>query len=169
MNITGIENMLKGRMAETLFEELMRHSGNTVYRFGYEAIMQNLSQFGKEFDRHDKVGEQISSIPDFIVIDRKGKPVLVEVKFRWNGELHSDDFEKIERIQQFWDARIVLMNCWRQPYFHFIDPPFSRQKFVRKTLLEDKNWNVDRKLYEECERLMHRYFTPTLIRPLKDN
>ena len=38
------EGILKGRMAETLIEELLKKSGNTVYRFGYEAIMQNLTQ-----------------------------------------------------------------------------------------------------------------------------
>jgi hypothetical protein len=34
------ESMLKGRMAETLVGELPRKSGNTVYRFGYEAIFR---------------------------------------------------------------------------------------------------------------------------------
>jgi hypothetical protein len=50
------EGMLKGRMAETLFEELMRRSGNIVYRFGYEAIVQNLVQLEKQFDRYSEVG-----------------------------------------------------------------------------------------------------------------
>lgn len=37
------ENILKGRMAESLTEELLRESGNQVYRLGYESILQNLS------------------------------------------------------------------------------------------------------------------------------
>lgn len=41
------ENILKGRMAEGLVEELLKESGNKVYRFGYEAILQNLTQLEK--------------------------------------------------------------------------------------------------------------------------
>jgi hypothetical protein len=64
------ENMLKGRIAETLIEELLRQSGNIVYRFGYEAIVQNLVQLEESFDRNSEVGERIRVIPDFIVIDK---------------------------------------------------------------------------------------------------
>src|SRR3989344_4826958 len=93
------ESMLKGRMAETLFEELMKASGNIVYRFGYEAIVQNLVQLEEKFDRHSDVGERIRAIPDFIVIDKTGKPVFVEVKFRWKPELHDErDYKMVERI-----------------------------------------------------------------------
>ena len=53
------EGILKGRMAETLIEELLKKSGNTVYRFGYEAIMQNLTQLQKSFDIHSEMGEKI--------------------------------------------------------------------------------------------------------------
>jgi len=95
------ESMLKGRMAETLFEELMRQSGNIVYRFGYEAIVQNLTQLEEKFDRYNEVGERIRAMPDFIVIDRKGKPEFVEVKFRWNGKLHSSDYKMLEGIEKF--------------------------------------------------------------------
>ena len=38
------ENVIKGRIAEALVEELLRSSGNKVYRFGYESILQNLTQ-----------------------------------------------------------------------------------------------------------------------------
>lgn len=37
------EKMLKGRMAESMVEELLKRSDNKVYRFGYEAILQNLT------------------------------------------------------------------------------------------------------------------------------
>lgn len=56
------EKMLKGRMAETMVEELLKKSGNTVYRFGYEAIMQNLTQLKRNFDAHSDAGERIRAI-----------------------------------------------------------------------------------------------------------
>ena len=95
--------MLKGRMAETLFEEMMRQCGNIVYRFGYEAIVQNLTQLEEKFDRFSEVGERIRAIPDFIVVDKKGKPEFVEVKFRWKPELHyNSDYYMVEKIGRFW-------------------------------------------------------------------
>lgn len=76
------ENVLKGRMAESLAEELLKECGNRVYRFGYEAVLQNLTQLEKTFDREEEIGQRIRSIPDFIVINKEGKPFFVEVKFR---------------------------------------------------------------------------------------
>lgn len=163
------ESMLKGRMAETLFEELLRQSGNIVYRFGYEAIVQNLTQLEEKFDKHTEVGERIRAIPDFIVIDNKGKPEFVEVKFRWKPDeaLHKETLEILERVTKFWNAKIVFVNCWQQPYFRISEPPYvdKNKKLVLKPLLEETNWGIDKRLYEEYEDLVHRYLTPTLVPP----
>jgi len=35
------ENFKKGRMAESLVEELLRKAGNSVYRFGYGRILDH--------------------------------------------------------------------------------------------------------------------------------
>jgi len=158
------ESMLKGRMAETLFEELMRQSGNVVYRFGYEAIIQNLAQFEEKFDRYSEVGERIRAIPDFIVVDKSGKPDFVEVKFRWKPELHRDDYKTIEKINKFWGAKLVFVNCWQQPYFRISDPPYVRdRRLILRPLLEQTEWKIDKKLYAEYESLVYKYLTPTLI------
>ncbi|OGZ32739.1 MAG: hypothetical protein A3H02_02040 [Candidatus Niyogibacteria bacterium RIFCSPLOWO2_12_FULL_41_13] len=158
------ESMLKGRMAETLFEELMRQSGNIVYRFGYEAIAQNLTQLEEKFDRYSEVGERIRAIPDFIVIDQKGKPDFVEVKFRWKPELHRDDFEKLKKIDKLWSPKLIFVNCWKQPYFRISEPPYiDKGKLRLKPLLAENNWRINREIYDEYERLVYKYLTPTLI------
>lgn len=163
------ESMLKGRMAETLFEELMRQSGNIVYRFGYEAILQNLIQLEERFDRYSEVGERIRAIPDFIVIDGLGKPEFVEVKFRWKPELHETDYKMLEKINKFWSAKIVFINCWGQPYFRISNPPYfdKNKKLILKPLIQEENWKIDKELYGEYEDLVHRYLTPTLVPPQK--
>ena len=51
------EHMLKGRMAESMVEELLKKSDNVVYRFGYEAIIQNLTQIKRNFDSRSDTGE----------------------------------------------------------------------------------------------------------------
>jgi len=159
------ESMLKGRMAETLFEELMRASGNIVYRFGYEAIVQNLAQLDERFDRYNEVGEKIRSIPDFIVLDRTGKPVFVEVKFRYKPEAHDNDFKKFEYIEKSWGAILVLVNCWEQPYFRIAKPPyFDKNKKLKLTPITDiSEWGIKGEIYKEYEDLVHRYLTPTLV------
>ena len=163
------ENVLKGRMAETLVEELLKQSGNVVYRFGYEAVVQNLSQLEANFDRRSEVGERIRAIPDFIVIDKKGKPIFVEVKFRWKPELHKEDYRMLEMINRFWAANIIFVNCWEQPYFRISIPPYigKNKKLILKPLIQESNWQISKDLYEACEELVRRYLTPTLIPALK--
>src|SRR3989338_9976381 len=160
------ESMLKGRMAETLTEELLRQSGNAVYRFGYEAIVQNLAQLANSFDRYSEVGERIRAIPDFNIVDKNGKPDFVEVKFRWKPEVqYEKDYERFEKIGRFWSAKIIFVNCWEQPYFRISEPPYldRNKKLQSKPLLEEKNWGIDKKLYDDYEELVHKYLTPTLI------
>ncbi len=167
------ESMLKGRMAETLIEELLKQSGNIVYRFGYEAIVQNLTQLEEKFDRYSEVGERIRAIPDFIVLDKSGKPEFVEVKFRWRPELDRAQKERelamLARIEKFWKAKIIFVNCWEPPFFRMANPPYidKNGNLILTPLLDEKNWKIDKKIYEELENLVHRYLTPTLI-PTKD-
>ena len=87
------ESILKGRMAEALVSEILRESGNQVYRFGYESVLQNLTQVEKVFDRESEIGEKIRSIPDLLVINKKGEPFFIEVKFRWHQDWHENDFD----------------------------------------------------------------------------
>ncbi len=159
------ESMLKGRMAETLFEEMMRQAGNIVYRFGYEAIVQNLTQLEERFDRYSEVGERIRAIPDFIVIDKTGKPEFVEVKFRWKLEFRDSDIVRFEKIEKWWNAKLVLVNCWEQPYFQIATPPyFSKDKKINlKPLLSEENWKISKEIYNEYETLVHKYLSQTLI------
>lgn len=166
---TYAENTLKGRMAETLAEELLKRSGNIVYRFGYEAIVQNLVQLEGGFDRNSEVGERIRAIPDFIVIDGKGNPSFLEVKFRWKPELNEKDHMLLDKIAKFWNAQILFVNCWEQPYFRIAEPPYvdKNGKLITKPLLEEKRWKIDKAAYSECEELVHRYITPTLVPPKK--
>ena len=157
--------MLKGRMAETLVEELIRKSGNSIYRFGYEAILQNLSQIQQNFDRNTEAGERIRAIPDFIVLDEKGSPIFVEVKFRWDGKLHEKDKKRLERIQNFWNAKLIFVNCSEKPFFRISSPPYISDKGLlnEKPLIEETAWKIDEKIYGEFEALVQKYLTPTLI------
>ena len=159
------ESILKGRMAETLVEELLRESGNTVYRFGYEAIMQNLPQLKKSFDAHDDMSERIRAIPDFIVIDKRGNPLLLEVKYRWNAKLHDDDYERLKRIKTFWNAKMIFVNRIEKPYFRISNPPYVDDvgNLNSRPLVGDDDWKISKETYEKFEALVEKYLTPALL------
>ena len=129
------ESMLKGRMAETLTEELLRQSGNAVYRFGYEAIVQNLAQLANSFDRYSEVGERIRAIPDFIIVDKNGKPDFVEVKFRWKPEVqYEKDYERFEKIGLTLDEASELVALNQLASNHISMSPREEQR--RKDILQ---------------------------------
>ena len=161
------ENMLKGRIAETLIEELLRQSGNIVYRFGYEAIVQNLVQFEESFDRNSEVGERIRVMPDFVVIDEEGNPAFVEVKFRRKPELYKSDYDKFEKINKLWSAKLILVNCHEQPYFRVLDPPYfdKNKNLIQRPLLQETRWEIDRELYDIYENLVYRYLSNSMVSP----
>jgi len=159
------ESMLKGRMAETLVEDLLKQSENVVYRFGYEAILQNLTQIRQNFLRYSDVGKRIRTIPDFIVIDSEGNPVFLEVKFRWNGRIRKSDESRFNSISEFWKAKIIIVNRTEKPYFRVVTPPyFDKDGLLEgKPLIEENFWKIDKAIYDEFETLVEKYLAPPLI------
>ena len=138
----------------------------SLYRFGYEAILQNLTQIEQSFNGGGEAGNMIRAIPDFIVIDKNGTPTFLEVKFRWNGELHKYDHERLMRIKNFWNAKIVFVNCSKKPFFRISNPPYfdGKENFVSTPLSEETAWKIDPAAYEKFEGLVEKYLTPTLIK-----
>jgi len=159
------ESMLKGRIAETLVEDLLKQSGNVVYRFGYEAILQNLTQIQQDFARHSDAGERIRAIPDFIVIDLNKNPIFLEVKFRWDGNPHEDDKIRLERISEFWNAKIIFVNRKEKPYFRISSPPYLGKDglIIYKPLIEETCFKIDEGAYDKFENLVEKYLKLTLV------
>lgn len=152
------ENLLKGRMAESLVEELLKKCGNKVYRFGYEAVLQNLTQLEESFDRESEVGQRISSIPDFIVINQK-KISLVEVKFRTEPHLYETDVKKLRIIEAFWRAKIIWITLTK-PYFRVsVSPYLDKNGNLNLIPIEkDSDFMVTPDILEEFNKLVEKYF-----------
>lgn len=158
------ESILKGRMAESLVSEILREAGNQVYRFGYESVLQNLTQVDKIFDRESEIGEKIRAIPDLLVINKKGEPFFIEVKFRWHQEWHDDDFKMLKRLNDFWRPIIIFVNCYKKPYFLITKPPYcDKNKKLRGWPLEKADYlNISPSIMEKYNALVEKYLTPTL-------
>ncbi len=159
------ESILKGRMAESLVSEILREAGNQVYRFGYESTLQNLTQVEKVFDRHTKIGEKIRDIPDLLVINSKGEPFFVEVKFRWNRDWHKNDSDMLKRLGSFWQPIIIFVNCYTKPYFLATKPPYYNRQTKKLSgwpLERIDAFDVSRSILEKYDVLVKKYLTPTL-------
>ncbi len=85
--------MIKGRIAETLIQELFLSLGYNVFRYGMENTIPGIMELLKGV-RSD-VAQQIKRMPDFVMQNPKTKDVyFVEVKFRANEEYSKKDLPK---------------------------------------------------------------------------
>ena len=88
-NIDFSRNLIKGRIAEVIFEQMIREEGRyTVIPFGYEHTMPTLAQY-RHLAGIEKVMKNISDAPDFALISEdKTEVYLVEVKYQKNLDLN---------------------------------------------------------------------------------
>lgn len=91
-NIHFTRSLVKGRIAETIFSQMFRDTGEyNVLEFGYEKIVPEIMR--QSYNCDDPVIESLRVAPDFAVIGLKTKEVrLIEVKYRYRldpGEILS--------------------------------------------------------------------------------
>jgi len=147
-------------MGEALINELLSNCGNTVYRFGYETILQNLTQSDREFDRQTETGQQISCTPDFVVVNQHKKPFFVEVKFRSSLQHHLEDFiSDLSKIQKYWRAKVVVVTP-DEPYFRISNSPYvdGQGNLNFCNLVDDPDLNVSGEELKKFCRLVEKYF-----------
>jgi hypothetical protein len=98
------ENMVKGRIAETIVEQLFSFSGYDVFRFGMENTVPAIT--GLLNRNNSPVAKIIRNMPDFVI--KKGNDVFfIEVKFRADGNFSIDD---LKSGYSYDDAYIVLVS-----------------------------------------------------------
>jgi hypothetical protein len=98
--------MIKGRIAETLIQELFLSLGYNVFRYGMENTIPGIMELLKGV-RSD-VALEIRRMPDFVMQNRNNKNVyFVEVKFRASGEFKQKDLPK---NYPYTNAYIILVS-----------------------------------------------------------
>jgi hypothetical protein len=74
-------NMIKGRIAETLIQEMYLSLGYNVFRYGMENTIPGIMDLLKGVK--SEVAEEIKRMPDFVVQNpNNGEVYFIEVKFR---------------------------------------------------------------------------------------
>ena len=86
-------NMIKGRIAETLIQELFLSLGFNVFRYGMENTIPGIMELLKGVN--SDVAQNIRRMPDFVVQNPKDNHVyFIEVKFRKSGTFALKDLPK---------------------------------------------------------------------------
>ncbi|WP_416865442.1 MAG: hypothetical protein ACMVP2_24050 [Imperialibacter sp.] len=86
-----ISGVIKGRIAETIVEELFRSLGFQVFSYGMENSIPGIKDLLKGV-RGD-VSKNIRQMPDFVVF-KDNQAHFIEVKYRSSGELAIKDIDK---------------------------------------------------------------------------
>jgi hypothetical protein len=162
------ENIIKGRLAESLAEQMLKAGGCRVYRLGAGAVLETIVQLEDEFSKDSIAGKKVAAIPDFMVMGLREKPVFVEVKFRAEPEsLEEELLLEKDAPEIFWQAKIVLVTNKAKPYFRVLTPPyFSKEKRDGwpipvanwKPLKDDLDIGVDKKTIDKFEELVSKYY-----------
>ena len=85
--------MIKGRIAETLIQELFLSLGYNVFRYGMENTIPGIMELLKGVK--SEVAEEIKRMPDFVIQNpKKNEFFFVEVKFRSNETFSIKDLPK---------------------------------------------------------------------------
>lgn len=119
-NIRFARNLVKGKIAETIFAQMFRQTKEfTVLEFGYEKIIPELVQQGNR-DGNQLI-ETLRTAPDFAVINKKTRDVqLIEVKY-----MKTLNFRNIikyaERMSQSWNPSYLFIATLDGFYFDEID------------------------------------------------
>ena len=114
MSITFSRDLIKGRIAEVIFEQMIREENRyTVIPFGYEHTMPTLTQYRQFFPAEvQKVIDNISDAPDFALISEdKTKIFLVEVKYQKHP-----DFLRVKEYAE------KLLYRWETPWIFVATP-----------------------------------------------
>jgi Holliday junction resolvase-like predicted endonuclease len=82
---------VKGRMAETIVEELLKDLGFQVFPFGMEKIMNGAIDIIERGEKNE-VSKKIRKMPDY-VISKENQTYFVEVKYRANETLKLSEIE----------------------------------------------------------------------------
>jgi len=111
-SISFSRNLAKGKVAETLFEQMLRDAGCfTILAFGYESALPELASRQQDIQAEETM-EIIRRAPDFAVINNETHDVhLIEVKYMMDP-----------RAERVLAAANRMIESWKPSYL-FISTP----------------------------------------------
>jgi hypothetical protein len=151
------QNAIKGRVAETIIQELFLAHGFNVFHYGMERSIPGIAQLTRK--TNGPVNDRIRSMPDFVVQDpRNHRLHFVEVKYRASGLFSMED---IQGDYPWPHAFFIVVSKEHIKCLTFkqlaagkaITPACNNLLIVRKDL------DLDRELIVQFGALAKRFFT----------
>jgi hypothetical protein len=143
-NIIFTENLIKGKIAKIVFENMLREAGCfIILHFGYEYTLPELA-CGTNFDKESETAKAVRTAPDFGVINNETKKVhLIDVKYR--KTFRYDDVLKIAiRMSEAWNPSYIFLASKTGFYFDSITNIIKNKGNIK--LLQDKYLNLLNKM-----------------------
>lgn len=130
-NITFARNLVKGKIAETVFAQMLRETKTyTVLEFGYEKVIPELVQQG--YDEKNITLETLRTAPDFAVINQNTKEVkLIEVKYMREIKLEYV-LKYAKRMSESWNPSYLFIASLEGFYFDEINKIISNQGEIHR-------------------------------------
>lgn len=145
-----VYNLIKGRIAETLIEELFLSLKFQVFKYGMENTIPGIMELLRGVK--DEVAMEIKRMPDLVVY-KDSKAHFIEVKFRASGSFQLRDIDK-KKDYPYRNALIVVVSKKHIKCISFqelsegkeISPTCRNYLGKRKEFDTDKN-----KIIEYCQ------------------
>jgi len=147
---TWVYNLIKGRIAETIIEELFLSLGFQVFKYGMENTIPGIMDLLKGVK--DEVAMEIKRMPDLVVY-KDGQANFIEVKFRASGAFKLSDIDK-KGDYPYQNALIVLVSKKYIKCISFMELSEGKEiiESDRKYLGSRKEFNTDSaKIIEYCK------------------
>jgi len=152
MNIEFSKNLIKGKIAEVVFEQMIRDEGKyTVIPFGYEHTVPTLSQY-QHLAVVKQIMNNISDAPDFALISEdKTKVYLIEVKFQSKFNINT--------LKEY---ALKLQDRWEYPWL-FVATPIGFYNGLCRDIIKEgripdltENW-VAKEIQDRYLKLLNEF------------
>lgn len=150
---TFSKNLIKGKIAEIIFEQMFREQGEyTVIPFGYENMLPEIFPQNNNFEGAKRVIDNIRNAPDYTLISIKREKVyLVEVKYR--KELNIEEIKEIADKQiQRWSPSCIFIATQNGFYFDLCSSILKNNKVAK---LGDKT--IGKELQTKYQELLNEF------------
>ena len=156
------EDIIKGRIAESIVKCMFEDLGFEVIPYGYEHTCPTLAK--KERVIQGDVKNHIRKAPDFIIVDKKGNANFIEVKFRTDGKY------KKETDYPYRDCYIILLtknHIGIEQYKNLNDEATLTGTNFMNTMEGSFKGINDIALFEKCDKKIILAYRNLLIRYMK--
>lgn len=152
-------NMIKGRVAETIIQELFVANYYHVFNYGMERTLPGILSTIQMSS--DEVSSAIRSQPDFVIQDRtSGELMYVEVKYRTSGCFSIDDL--VDNFP-YKNAHFVVVSPDRIQAIHYQEliKGFSLRSGKNRDIMKYPFFKLSQKSVNQYKEYIQEFFGTT--------